>query len=152
MTERAPDIEDLNRRECREIGLALRVFARHLRIEAAAERAGNVPDEVEEQCRTLEALADGFRRSSSLPYRFEQLIKALDDEPEDPDEPFPILWPPAYLQIAAEALGMLADLLKQSKDERAERITRLAELTGEAAQMASALQELEGEEDSDVGA
>ena len=155
MKTKTSDLEDLNKPECREIGTALAVLARHLRMQAAADCAGELPQEVEEQCKTLEVLADGFRRSYSLPYRLGQLVKALNRAVEDPDasdEPFPIMWPVAYLQTTAEALRMLGDLLKQSKDDRAARIARLAELTGEAVKTARVVQEMHSQGDGDAEA
>ena len=142
MKTKTSDLEDLKRPECREIGTALAVLAQYLRMQAAADCPGGLPQAVKEQCELLEAMARGFRRAYALPYRLDQLVIAYRSAPERAGEVIPILWPSACLQMAAEALKMLADLLRQSKDERAERIARLGELVGEAVGMARHLADM----------
>ena len=136
----------LKRADWREISLALRVLARLIEAEAAAEADSDDQTAADLQISRLRQIAGRFDKATKLEFSFEGFLWAMEHDTATPDDadtkiPGP---EPADLRTAAEALRLLAGHLKEAGDQHAMRIGELAESVLAAAEYSQGFTEAVG--------
>ena len=136
MRRTEPEHATLDRTDCRETALALRVLAHRIETEASEEADGDALLAAKRQAARLQAVAKKFEQAERLEFRYEEVLKALEDGAAAPEEPETgvLAFEPADLLTAAEALRLLAGRLREARDPHAKKINELAEMAAMAAE------------------